>query len=471
MSLTSGHYYAFLIALFFVYWALASRPAARVAVLVLASFAFYAPAGYVPVGLLCAVAVVDYAVSRRMARTTSRGVRRALLSISLAFDIGALCTFKYADFFAQTATDLFVALGFVAPGIHVRFVAPLAISFFIFQSVGYVVDVYRGGRPAERMIDYLAFVAFFPTIVAGPILRARDLLPKLRAPLALDSETGARALLLVVVGLTKKIVIADYLAANLVDRVFDFPARYSSIEVLTGVYAYALQIYADFSGYTDIAIGSALLLGFALPANFDAPYRSRSLPEFWRRWHISLSTWLRDYVFFPMSGGRRAGAMRLYAAVVVTMLLGGLWHGPNWTFVLWGLLHGLGLAAARAVEAARGRRPSQSRLGAAIATVATFHFVCATWIVFRAESVGDAVAVVRQLGALTTDVSNLPMPVLGILALGFAAHWMPESAFDRCAGAYARLPAFAQAVALLAVAAGLSYVASTDVVPFIYAQF
>jgi D-alanyl-lipoteichoic acid acyltransferase DltB (MBOAT superfamily) len=475
MLFTSGTYYAFLIAVFFVYWAVAARVRLRVGLLVAASCFFYAVIGGRALLLLFAISGIDFTTTRLMPRFADRRRRWRLLAISLAIDVGALCVFKYANFFIESAAGAGSVFGIRIPEAHLNIVSPIGISFFIFQSLAYVIDVYRkDAEPATSYADYLAFVSFFPTIVAGPILRARQLLPQLRTRLALDSTTGGQALFLIAIGLIKKIAIADYLSANLVDRVFDFPERFSSLEALAAVYSYALQIYADFSGYSDIAIGSAMLLGFKLPVNFDAPYRSANLPEFWRRWHITLSTWLRDYVFYSIAGRRARNATLLYCAVVLTMLVGGLWHGPAWTFVVWGSLHGLGLAAARGWTNLRRRfafRARPTRWSQPLAVIMTFHFVCFAWIFFRADSLQSALALLRQLSKVTVDTSNLPIPVVLLVTLGFAAHWRPDRLSDLARDGFVRLPATAQACVLFALAVGLYFLASTDVVPFIYSRF
>ncbi|HEY3139217.1 MAG TPA: MBOAT family O-acyltransferase [Blastocatellia bacterium] len=475
MLFTSGTYYAFLIALFFAYWAVAARVRLRVGLLIAASCLFYAVTGGRALLLIVAISAIDFTTTRVMGRYADRRRRRRLLALSLAIDIGALCVFKYANFFIDSAAGAGSVFGIGIQQAHVNIVAPIGISFFIFQSIAYVIDVYRKDvDPAPSYADYLAFVSFFPTIVAGPILRARQLLPQLRARLALDSTAGGQALFLIAIGLIKKIALADYLRANLVDRVFDFPERFSSLEVLVGVYGYALQIYADFSGYSDVAIGSAMLLGFTLPVNFNAPYRSGNLVEFWRRWHITLSTWLRDYVFFSIAGRRARNATLLYCAVVLTMLVGGLWHGPAWTFVAWGLLHGIGLAVVRGWTTLKRRfvlTSSSTRWSRVLAGLVTLHFVCFAWVFFRADSLQSALAVLRQLSTFTADTSNLPTPVVMLVALGFAAHWAPDRVSDLARDGFIRLPAPAQACVLFALAVGLYFVASTDVVPFIYSRF
>ena len=474
MYFTTGPYFVFLMAVFFGYWALAARPRGRVAFLALASCFFYSMTGLRGLLLLVAVSAVDFTTTSLMARAEGRR-RRKLLFISLAVDIGTLCVFKYAGFFIEAGAGALSLFGVTLPPVTFEIVAPAGISFFIFQSTACVVDVYRRDtESAPSYLDYLAFLSFFPTILAGPILRARQLLPHLRRTVDLDGSTGGAALFLIAIGLIKKIALADYLSVNLVDRVFDFPERFSSLEVLAGIYAYTFQIYADFSGYSDIAIGSAMLLGFTLPANFNSPYRSRDLPEFWRRWHISLSTWLRDYLFFTISGSRGRDRLRLYSGVVVTMLIGGLWHGASLTFVLWGLLHGAGLAGARAMESLRKRRGfvrGNSRWSNVIGAVITFHFVCFTWIFFRADTVDRAISVIRQLFTLTVDSSNLTAPVALVVALAFLSHWLPKRLHDGAAGAFIKLPSLAQACALFALAAGLYQVASSDIAPFIYSRF
>jgi alginate O-acetyltransferase complex protein AlgI len=475
MLLTNGTYFVFLIAVFFVYWMAAHRTRWRITLLILASALFYWINAGRALALLVIISAIDFTTTRWMARVASRRKRRLLLAASLITDIGALAVFKYANFFIDSAASAAAAVHISTPAPHLDIIAPLGISFFIFQSLAYVLDVYRkDSQPANSYADYFAFVTFFPTIIAGPILRGRDLLDRLRERVTLDNAMGAEALFLIAIGLTKKIAIADYLSANLVERVFDFPERFSSLEVLAAVYGYALQIYADFSGYSDIAIGSALLLGFRLPANFNAPYRAANLPEFWRRWHISLSTWLRDYVFFSFAGRRARNAVLLYGGLVVTMLVGGLWHGPTWTFVIWGLLHGTGLVVVRLWEKARkqfGFVRAESRWPRVLAGLATFHFVCFAWIFFRAESLGAALAVLKQLAALSLDTANLAAPVMTIIALGLAAHFLPDRLWHSSQKLFERMPALAQAALLAALAVGLYFVASSDFVPFIYSRF
>jgi D-alanyl-lipoteichoic acid acyltransferase DltB (MBOAT superfamily) len=299
--------------------------------------------------LLLATIVLDYYLAIWIERTETPWRRKALVIVSVCSNLGILAFFKYADFLAQDVLGLDVG--------RLNLILPAGISFHTFQSLSYTIDVYRRELPATRSVfQFATFVLFFPQLVAGPIVRARDLLPQLAAPPALELHKATTGLYRILVGLFKKIALADALALSIVDRVFEAPERYSSVEVLVGVYGYALQIYLDFSAYSDIAIGSALVLGFSLPENFRTPYRSANLQEFWRRWHISLSTWLRDYLYIAL-GGSKGAAWRTYLNLILTMLLGGLWHGASWAFIVWGALHGFGLAVTRYFQRATASAP------------------------------------------------------------------------------------------------------------------
>jgi alginate O-acetyltransferase complex protein AlgI len=475
MFFTNGTYYIFLIAIFFAYWLIAYRVKWRIAFLIAANLFFYLVTGGRAVLLLLAISLFDFLSAKMMERTTIQDQRKIFLALSLIADAGALCFFKYTNFFIDSTTSALSIFGVAIAPTHLNILAPIGISFFVFQSIAYVVDVYRKDiEAAQNYVEYLAFIAFFPTLVAGPILRAKQLLPQLRGHLTLDAATGGEALFLISIGLIKKIAIADYLGANFVDRVFDFPERFSSLEILAATYGYALQIYADFSGYSDIAIGSALLLGFTLPANFNAPYLAKDLPEFWRRWHISLSTWLRDYIFFGFAGRRARNTKLLYCGLVLTMLIGGLWHGASANFVIWGALHGVGLVFVRVLANLRKRfniAGSDSRLSRAFSIFVTFHFVCLAWVFFRAENVAQAQSAFRQLATFTTDTTNLTLPVALLIALGLVAHWIPERINNAARDGFVRLPAMAQASALFALAFGLYLIASADFVPFVYSRF
>jgi D-alanyl-lipoteichoic acid acyltransferase DltB (MBOAT superfamily) len=351
------------------------RPLGRVIVLFVASSLFYhAWAAAMPgpyrylLGLLLFTIVLDYFLGIWIEESESPLARKALVIVSVVSNLGILFFFKYADFVTQDVLVLDVD--------RLDLILPAGISFHTFQSLSYTIDVYRKKLPATRsVIQFATFVLFFPQLVAGPIVRAHDLLPQLDKLPALELQKATRGLFLILVGLFKKIALADTLALAIVDRVFEAPENFSSVEVLAGVYGYALQIYLDFSAYSDIAIGSALVLGMTLPENFRTPYRSANLQEFWRRWHISLSTWLRDYLYIAL-GGNRGAAWRTYLNLILTMLLGGLWHGASWAFIVWGGLHGFGLAITRYFQRATEHdRAAAGRVYTACLALAVVGFV------------------------------------------------------------------------------------------------
>jgi len=336
-----------------------TRVFGRVVILFVASSLFYhAWAAAMPgayrylLALLLATIVLDYYLGLWIQRAEDPWRRKALLILSVCSNLGILVFFKYTDFFAQDVLGLDVE--------RLHLILPAGISFHTFQSLSYTIDVYRKEITATRsVVTFATFVLFFPQLVAGPIVRAHDLLPQLEHPPPLDLAKATHGLFRIVLGLFKKIAIADTLALSIVDRVFEAPERFSSLEVVAGVVAYALQIFLDFSAYSDIAIGSAGVLGFTIPENFRTPYRSANLQEFWRRWHISLSTWLRDYLYIAL-GGSKGAPWRTYVNLIATMLLGGLWHGASWAFIVWGALHGFGLAVTRYFQRATAGDPREA---------------------------------------------------------------------------------------------------------------
>jgi D-alanyl-lipoteichoic acid acyltransferase DltB (MBOAT superfamily) len=352
---------------------------------------------------------------------------------------------------------------------------PAGVSFFTFQGLSYTLDVYRGEiEPAASLLDYAFFATFFPQLVAGPIVRAKSFLPQMAAPPALDDEGRAAAWLLILGGLFKKAVLSDYLSLNFVDRVFDAPHLFTSLENLLAAYGYALQIYCDFSGYSDMAIGLALLLGFRLPENFRMPYASQSLTEFWRRWHISLSSWLRDYLYIPL-GGSRKGRLRTYCNLMATMLLGGLWHGASWKFVAWGGVHGAGLAVERAAGV-NADSSARSRWGRVLRRVAVFHVVCFGWIWFRAADFPAALEMLHRIAAGPEwshggEVLAAFPKVFGLMALGYVLHFLPSAWEDRARGGLRRSGVWGQALALACMAWLILQVQGAQVQPFIYFQF
>ncbi len=327
----------------------------RMIFILVASYVFYAHWDWRFLPLIWTSSTIDWLLGNAIASARTEGRRRLWIVSTVAVNLGILGLFKYFNFGVDTARALLTAAGYAPPEIVLRVALPVGISFFTFESMSYVIDVYRGHiKPQKSYVEYLAFVAFFPHLVAGPIVRPRDLLPQLAGAARFSVEDASEGLFLVGLGLLKKVAIGDYVAVNLVDRVFDAPLQYSALECYVAVLGYAVQIYCDFSGYTDIAIGIALLIGVRMPLNFNAPYKAPEIIDFWRRWHISLSSWLRDYLYISL-GGNRHGTARTYLNLMITMLLGGLWHGASWSFFVWGGLHGWALAVTRAFGETRRR--------------------------------------------------------------------------------------------------------------------
>jgi alginate O-acetyltransferase complex protein AlgI len=478
---TSLAYAVFLALVFTLSWLLASRGRLRLWLLLLASYFFYAQWDPRFLALIWASSTADWLLGNAIGAATDARRRKQLLIITVVMNLGVLGLFKYFDFGVAQLSALLAQFGFHPPELALRLTLPIGISFFTFESMSYVIDVYRRELPAHKSyLEYLAFVAFFPHLVAGPIVRPRDLLPQLRDAPRFDPELASRALLMITLGLVKKLAIGDYLGLNLVDRVFDSPLSYSALECYVALVAYAVQIYCDFSGYTDIAIGSAALLGVHFPRNFDSPYQAHNIVDFWRRWHISLSTWLRDYLYIPL-GGNRHGRVRTYVNLLLTMLLGGLWHGANLTFVVWGGLHGLLLAGTRAFQELLGRGRTtppgathatlKSSFWRVVSVLLTFHAVTLCWLFFRAKSLDDAATILERLSTFSTFHPNLDPRLLGVLAVGLVSHYVPESWYQRVLGAFAGLPALAQAAVLVVLALSVREMASLEAVPFVYFQF
>ncbi len=443
----------------------------RVAVLLVASYLFYASWNVKYLALIFFSSSLDFVIGRLLSRADAVAKRRALLAVSVVINLGVLCTFKYFNFFAAEVGVLLQNLGFSANPPHLNVLLPVGISFYTFQTLSYTIDVYRRKlTPATSYIQYLLFVSFFPQLVAGPIVRASTLLPQIARRPHLGAEQGSRAIYRIGLGLVKKIAIADFLGAHLVDPVFSNPEMYSSVEALVAAYAYSFQIYADFSAYSDIAIGSAALLGFKIPENFSAPYRAGNLREFWQRWHISLSTWLRDYLYIPL-GGSRGVAFRTYVNLMITMLLGGLWHGAAKTFVLWGAIHGGALVVTRIVQRLGWGRALPAGIQKAVGVVFTFHVVTAAWVFFRAPSFDKATEIFETIGALSYGTANLSLAVVGVLALAIITHWIPDGWLERSRRLFHAAPAPLQAAAVVASILLVQQIARTEVAPFIYFQF
>jgi D-alanyl-lipoteichoic acid acyltransferase DltB (MBOAT superfamily) len=447
-----------------LYWPVSRIRTLTLAVVLFANYLFYAKWDLFYLALIPAVSSCDYVFGLGMQYSQNKTVRRVLVSASILMNVGMLATIKYVPFFLQSWTSLTHR---PAPEWH--WTLPISLSFYVFQALTYTIDLYRHDAKGTRSyLAHLTAVSFFPTILAGPITRVSALIDQFEKPKKLDPADGGRALFLIGMGLMKKLMIADFLGANLVNRVFDFPNLYSGTETLIAVYAYALQIYYDFSGYTDIAIGSALLLGIKLPVNFNRPYAAENVADFWRRWHITLSNWLRDYLYFSLPGKRIK--VMTYFNLFLTMVIGGLWHGAAWTFVIWGALHGLGLVVVRLWQVKTGTAKAKGAWRY-VSIFATFQFVCFAWIFFRASSFENAMQILSRIGSLSVSVANLSAPLALILAIGILAHYIPKTWYDFSLQLFVRAPFYAQAAALAMLVIGLQYVAQTGATPFIYNKF
>ncbi len=430
---------------------------------------------YVP--LLFVATSIDFYLGVALDRIRHPRWRKTMLLGTVLVNVGILVFFKYWNWGADTFVWLMDALlGVTIGDIHLRVELPIGISFFCFMSLSYVIDVYRRTIPAcQSYLNYLTYISFFPHLVAGPIIRGRDLLPHLERKTHLTAKTGGEGMFLIAAGLFKKVVIGDYIALNLVDRVFAEPSTYSSIEVMTAMYGYAVQVYCDFAGYSDIAIGSALLLGYRFKVNFDAPFKSLNIVEFWRRWHVSLSTWLRDYVYIPLGGGRK-GRARKYLNMFLTMVICGVWHGAAWTYFIFGCIQGLALAITHWFQEIRGVKPGQSEKEASLPVkvlciAANFTFVGLTFTMFRAASLDGAWAMYERLLTFTTYTPNLHPSVLLVILGALVLQWSPRKFYDRAREWFIAAPAPVQGVVLFCVALALRESASADAVPFVYFQF
>ncbi|HEY1224544.1 MAG TPA: MBOAT family protein [Brevundimonas sp.] len=457
----------FFLFVYFTTWSLDRENGRRKLFLLLASWFFYAQWDWRFVGLLILSAVLNWGVAALIARTEISVKRKWLVALGVAVNLLILGFFKYYGFFIEQMGDLLTRVGWERDLPLLQVVLPVGISFFTFQGISYVVDVHRRTTPAAKsLLDVMLLMSFFPHLVAGPIVRASDLLPQFdRAP-RLTREMATHGLLLIVWGLFKKTVIASELSVHLVDPVFFDPTAYGALDIAAAVYGYAVQIYCDFSAYSDMAIGIAALLGYSFPRNFDQPYRANSMQQFWRRWHISLSSWLRDYLYVPLGGGKK-GLASSCINVFITMLLGGLWHGAAWTFVAWGALHGGVQVIERLGRKAFGdRKVIPTILGVLI----TFHIVCLGWILFRAETWGIAVAMLEGLGRFTPALMVTPL-LLTLIVGGLAMHWLPPRAIEGVAERLKTAPSLTLAI-LIGVAFLLVEAVRPDgVAPFIYFQF
>lgn len=522
----TGLFLGLFLVFYFVYGFLRKTFYLRLTYVILFSLFFYYKSSGIYFLLLLLSSVVDYGLSQIIYKETKVATKKIYLVISVILNLGLLGYFKYMNFMIGTYNDMFNG--------HFKFhdiFLPVGISFYTFQSMSYIIEIYREEiKPTKNYIEYLFFVSFFPQLVAGPIVRAKDFLPQIYQKLNLTRQDVNNALFLIIGGLIKKTVISNYISINFVDRVFDTPLNYTSFENLMASYGYAIQIYCDFSGYSDMAIGIALLLGFKLPANFRTPYKSTSITDFWRRWHISLSTWLKDFLYISI-GGNREGSFAgflfpslfffglllwgitsyntsiiplIIASISIvlfclsfllsskrkqtlvtnlnlftTMLLGGLWHGAGAQFIVWGALHGLALAVHKIfLEFFPSKKDGKSNfLWRFFSILITFHFVVFCWIFFRARDFETALQVINNIGQLTFEPQNWKAIVLGyknvflLMLFGYVWHFLPEVITDKMKLVFDKTPLLIKAIILGFVYWIVYATAVAGSQPFIYFQF
>ena len=469
MLFNSPEYLVFFVTVAILTWMVVGFPRLRIWMLLIASYYFYISNNHWLIVLILASTTLDFVSGLVIEGSDDLRWRKIWVQLSIVANLGLLGYFKYFNFFASSVRDAAAAFGVHLSWTDVNILLPVGISFYTFGSMSYTIDVYRRHIRAERSFHRFAFfVAFFPHLIAGPIVRASLFLPQIDLRPRLDVETLDRSLLLVFQGLFKKIVLAGF-AAPFADAVFNSPDRADSLTAWIGVYAFAVQIYFDFSGYTDIAIGSARLLGYELPPNFERPYLAVNVTEFWRRWHMSLSTWLRDYLYIPLGGNRTATSFGVYRNLMLTMMLGGLWHGAAWPFVVWGTIHGGLLAVERWLGVAR--RPPPSVRERVVRGFLMFQLSVLLWIPFRAESLASTGTVLHKLVAFEAPkVVTVGMLVLVLVVIGAWLAQLFDEYWDT-AESIARLPLALKGLAYGVIFAAIVVFNSAGAQPFIYFQF
>lgn len=488
MLFSSGLFFFLFIGFFIIYLSLRKNTLARIIYVTLFSLYFYYKSSGIWFILLIFTATSDYWIGRGLEITQTRWKKKLFVTLSLCVNLGMLAYFKYFNFLYDLLVRAGNEIGHLFGNASLQRLSfeaydiflPVGLSFFTFQSISYIIDIYRGKTTVlHRWIDYLFYVSFFPMLVAGPIVRAREFIPQMYKNPTLSRSQFGEGLYLVLCGLIKKTVISDYISFNFVDRVFDAPLLYTGVENLLGVYGYALQIYCDFSGYSDMAIGIALLLGFRFNVNFDSPYQSATITEFWRRWHISLSSWLKDYLYISL-GGNRKGKVRTYVNLFITMLLGGLWHGASIRFILWGALHGVALAIHKYMMSHFGgfkqTGAEMTLVRRVIGTVFTFHLVCFGWIFFRADTMQTVKEILSQIffnfhPEVFTQFVFGYSAVFALMVLGYIFHFMPKKAEVFMQGLVTRSPLLVQALMLIVTIFIVIQFKNAGVQPFIYFQF
>lgn len=522
----SGLFLGMFLVFYLLYILIRKKFRLRLLYVVVFSLFFYYKSSGIFFLLLIGSSLLDYFLADIIYKTSDQAKKKVLLTLSIIANLGMLGYFKYTNFILD-------GVNFVS-GNEFHFnniILPVGISFFTFQSISYIIEIYRKEiEPTKSFVDYLFFISFFPQLVAGPIVRAKDFLPQIYRKVHVSKEDVNEALLLIICGLLKKAVISDYISINFVDRVFDAPNSYSPFENLMASYGYAVQIYCDFSGYSDMAIGIALLLGYRLPVNFDVPYQSASITEFWRRWHISLSTWLKDFLYISVGGNRKGtfggflfpglfflgvliwggyyytqsiipllialSACTVFVLTILlskdkkktlftnsnlltTMLLGGLWHGASLRFIVWGALHGIALAIHKIVMELfpRSKQAKPNVIWKIASVFITFHFVTFCWIFFRARSFDLAIEMITNISKFEFDWQQITTITMGyknaflLIAIGLVWHYIPKRVIDSLGSVFGIMPKFVKACVLGFVMWVVYATATAGPQPFIYFQF
>lgn len=468
MLFTEFRFLIFFILVFCVYWKLSKRTWKRTWLLI-CSYTFYGVWDWRFLSLIIGSTLVDYIVGKKIYASNQKHIKKSWLILSLAVNLGVLGFFKYWNFFTDSSVHLFEMVGIPLNSVTLNIVLPAGISFYTLQTLSYSIDIYLGKlKPQESLLNLACFVAFFPQLVAGPIVRASDFIPQLLSPKDFRAVDTKACLLLFMAGFFKKACISDNLAP-FVDSYFSSIDSYTAASGWLATMSYAVQIYCDFSGYSNMAIACAGLLGYKLCTNFNAPYLSSSITEFWRRWHISLSNWLRDYLYIPL-GGNRGGKLSTYRNLILTMLIGGLWHGAAWNFVVWGGLHGVALACHKVWSTLWNRQSFIHQIAKMGGVVITFYWVCFTWIFFRADSFMDALLVVRSYVFFQSHGSQQLEPRLWLILTGLAAlHWFASRIPWKTI--INQLPNQVFAISYGHMAALIMLFMPTGYSPFIYFQF
>jgi len=485
-------------------WKLRPHPTPWKLFILAASYVFYAWWDWRFLGLIIASTIGNEVAALAISRASDDRGRKIALTCGVIFDLGLLGFFKYYEFFSESLVSLLSHLHIQPTGLLLKVTLPVAISFFTFCGLSYIIDVYRGTLRPASLLEVAVYLSFFPHLVAGPIVRGSELLPQLREQPDPDALDATRAARLIGRGLIKKMIVANYLAQALTDPVFGSPRSYKSWDLLIAAYAYSVQIYADFSGYTDIAIGVALLLGVKFPPNFDRPYTAATLQDFWRRWHMTLSRWLRDYLYIPL-GGSRGGRRAMYRNLMITMVLGGLWHGASWNFVLWGALHGVGLVVERRWVESRerpkhARMPTLERMRTTlgletshgdvpivdvddsnveypnpakpwISRLIVFHFVTFAWIFFATNSLNDAFQYIGRLFTAWGSTVGLKPLVLLVIIAALMAQFVPTRVGALLEWRASNLPPIVQGLAFGVLLLVCNVLGPQGVAPFIYFRF